>query len=181
MGSLYLSLESGFLCFTAFPDGLVPHLRPASVSFPHLNNFNYQLTPSIILEIVKWRKETGRDCKIIFTAHDYQLVCPNHMLNNPNTHQNCEKCLGGHFVNCMKGKCMRKAGLSVKIYDGLKMAVHFEETDVIGIVPQGRSTSYVDRIMQCEITDAVHLSDDENPERVTAKAIWQPEIECKLL
>ena len=38
----------------------------------HLNNFNYQLTPSIILEIVKWRKETGRDCKIIFTAHDYQ-------------------------------------------------------------------------------------------------------------
>ena len=72
----------------------------------HLNNFNYQLTPSIILEIVKWRKETGRGCKIIFTAHDYQLVCPNHMLNNPNTHQNCEKCLGGHFVNCMKGKCI---------------------------------------------------------------------------
>ena len=72
----------------------------------HLNNFNYQLTPSIILEIVKWRKETGRDCKIIFTAHDYQLVCPNHMLNNPNTHQNCEKCLGGHFVNCMKDKCI---------------------------------------------------------------------------
>jgi len=28
------------------------------------------------------------------------------MLNNPNTHQNCEKCLGGHFVNCMKGKCI---------------------------------------------------------------------------
>ena len=45
----------------------------------HLNNFNYQLTPSIILEIVKWRKETGRECKIIFTAHDYQLVCPNHI------------------------------------------------------------------------------------------------------
>ena len=54
----------------------------------HLNNFNYQLTPSIILEIVKWRKETGHQCKIVFTAHDYQLVCPNHMLNNPNTHQN---------------------------------------------------------------------------------------------
>ena len=28
------------------------------------------------------------------------------MLNNPNTHQNCEKCLGGHFMNCMKGKCI---------------------------------------------------------------------------
>ena len=72
----------------------------------HLNNFNYQLTPSMILEIVKWRKETNHQCKIVFTAHDYQLVCPNHMLNNPNTDQNCEKCLGGHFMNCMKGKCI---------------------------------------------------------------------------
>lgn len=72
----------------------------------HLNNFNYQLTPSIILEIVKWRIETGRECKIVFTAHDYQLICPNHMLNNPNTHENCEKCLGGHFLNCTKEKCI---------------------------------------------------------------------------
>lgn len=72
----------------------------------HLNNFNYQLTPSVILEIVKWRKETGHLCKILFTAHDYQLVCPNHMCNNPNTHENCEKCLSGQFVNCMKGKCI---------------------------------------------------------------------------
>ena len=68
----------------------------------HINNFNYQLTPSIILEIKKWNK----NCRIVFTAHDYQLVCPNHMCNNPNTHQNCEKCLGGHFINCTKGKCI---------------------------------------------------------------------------
>ena len=68
----------------------------------HINNFNYQLTPSIILEIKNWNK----NCRIIFTAHDYQLVCPNHMCNNPNTHENCEKCLGGHFINCTKGKCI---------------------------------------------------------------------------
>ena len=30
----------------------------------HLNNFNFQLTPSIILEIVKWRKKNKRECKI---------------------------------------------------------------------------------------------------------------------
>lgn len=72
----------------------------------HLNNFTYQLTPSVILEIVKWRKQTGHECKIVFTAHDYNLVCPNHMLNNPNTRENCEKCLGGHFLNCTKGKCI---------------------------------------------------------------------------
>lgn len=72
----------------------------------HLNNFNYQLTPSMILEIKKWSKASGHKCRIVFTAHDYQLVCPNHMCNNPNTHQNCEKCLGGHFLNCVKGKCI---------------------------------------------------------------------------
>lgn len=72
----------------------------------HLNNFNYQLTPSIIMEIVKWRKITGHECKIVFTAHDYQLICPNHMCNNPITHENCEKCLSGQFVNCLKDKCI---------------------------------------------------------------------------
>ena len=71
----------------------------------HLNNFNYQLTPSTLLEIAKWKKE-GHPCRVIFTAHDYQLVCPNHMCNNPNAGENCEKCLGGHFGNCTKGKCI---------------------------------------------------------------------------
>ncbi len=72
----------------------------------HINNFNYQLTPSIILEIRKWEKQTKHKVKIIFTAHDYQLICPNHMLNNPNIHQNCEKCVNGTFLNCVKGKCI---------------------------------------------------------------------------
>lgn len=78
----------------------------------HLNNFNYQLTPSVIVEIVKWKKDTGRKCRIVYTSHDYQLVCPNHLCNNPNTHENCEKCLGGHFSNCIKQKCIH--GSTVK-------------------------------------------------------------------
>ncbi len=72
----------------------------------HLNNFNFQLTPSIILEIRKWERQSGHKCRIVFTAHDYQLVCPNHMCRNPRTEQNCEKCLGGHFWNCARGKCI---------------------------------------------------------------------------
>ena len=68
----------------------------------HLNNFNYQLTPSIILEIRKWSKT----CKILYTAHDYQLVCPNHMCRTVISNENCEKCLGGHFFHCTKGKCI---------------------------------------------------------------------------
>ena len=70
----------------------------------HLNNFNYQLTPSIILEIRKWERQSGHKCKILYTAHDYQLVCPNHMCRSGS--KNCEKCLGGHFWNCTKGRCI---------------------------------------------------------------------------
>lgn len=72
----------------------------------HLNNFNYQLTPSIILEIRKWEKATGHSCKILYTAHDYQLICPNHMCHQPATHTNCEQCLKGQFLNCAKNKCI---------------------------------------------------------------------------
>ena len=72
----------------------------------HLNNFNYQLTPAILLEIENWRKEHQRECKIIYTAHDYNLICPNHLCRNPITNENCEKCFGGHFGNCVKGKCI---------------------------------------------------------------------------
>lgn len=72
----------------------------------HLNNFNYQLTPSIILEMKKWSKQKGHACRIVYTAHDYQLICPNHQLKNPITHDNCEKCLGGYYGNCVKGKCI---------------------------------------------------------------------------
>lgn len=72
----------------------------------HLNNFNYQLTPSIILEIRKWSREHNHPCKILYTAHDYQLVCPNHMCRNPQRDENCEKCLSGKFLSCTKGKCI---------------------------------------------------------------------------
>lgn len=72
----------------------------------HLNNFNYQLTPSIILEIREWEKETGHPVQIVYTAHDYQLICPNHMLYNPLQHALCEKCVTEGFGSCLKGRCI---------------------------------------------------------------------------
>ncbi|MHB8132225.1 MAG: glycosyltransferase [Mobilitalea sp.] len=75
----------------------------------HLNNFNFQLTPSIIYEIKKFSKQTKQRVQIVFTAHDYQFVCPNHMMNNPITRQNCFKCAGGKFMNCTKGKCIHNS------------------------------------------------------------------------
>ena len=72
----------------------------------HLNNFNYQLTPSIILEIRNYEKRIKGKVKIVYTAHDYQLLCPNHMMNDPNTKKNCEKCIEGKYGNCIKQRCI---------------------------------------------------------------------------
>lgn len=73
----------------------------------HLNNFNYQLTPSIITAVREYEKKAGKKVKIIYTAHDYQLICPNHMLYNNG--KICENCLGGKFINCTKGKCIHSS------------------------------------------------------------------------
>lgn len=78
----------------------------------HLNNFNFQLTPSIIYEIRSFEKKTGRKIQIVYTAHDYQLVCPNHMLRCPVTESNCEKCIDGNYGCCTGGKCIH--GSTVK-------------------------------------------------------------------
>lgn len=75
----------------------------------HLNNINFQITPSIIYEIRKWEKRIGRKVKIIFTAHDYQWVCPNHMMIIPSSGERCFKCKGGHFVNCTKNRCLHNS------------------------------------------------------------------------
>lgn len=96
----------------------------------HLNNFNYQLTPSILLEIQAWRKQTRHPCGILYTAHDYQLICPNHLLHNPASHANCEKCLGGHFQNCMKEKCIH--GSLAKSAVGMAEAVFWNRHGVYG-------------------------------------------------
>ena len=116
----------------------------------HLNNFNYQLTPSVILEIVKWRKETGRECQIYYTAHDYQLICPNHMMNNPATHENCEKCVGGHFGNCVKGKCIH--GSTAKSMVGAAEAFYWNLRGTY---------RYIDKIICC--SEFMKTKLDTNP------------------
>ena len=72
----------------------------------HLNNINFQITPSIIYEIRSFEKKTGKRIKIVFTAHDYQWVCPNHMMYIPHTGEICERCFGGKYANCTKYRCI---------------------------------------------------------------------------
>lgn len=75
----------------------------------HLNNFNFQLTPSIIYAVEDFDKRTGRRTKLVYTAHDYQLICPNHMMYTND--EICEKCIGGNYSNCTKNKCIHNSAL----------------------------------------------------------------------
>ena len=64
----------------------------------HLNNFQRQLSASIIEPIKK------RNIPIVFTAHDVQAICPAiTMLDNEKNI--CEKCMSGKYLNCIKKKC----------------------------------------------------------------------------
>ncbi len=74
----------------------------------HLNNIQFYLTPSIILEIEKYRKSAGKEVKIVYTAHDYQLVCPSHGMFDTDINV-CEKCLSGNYLHCIKTRCMKNS------------------------------------------------------------------------
>ncbi len=78
----------------------------------HLNNFNFQLTPSVLYEIRKYEKDTGEKVKVVFTAHDSQLVCPNHLMQQYISKERCDKCIVGSPWNCAKYKCIH--GSTVK-------------------------------------------------------------------
>lgn len=77
----------------------------------HLNNFNFQLTPSIIYAVKEYDKKYNKKIKLIYTAHDFQLICPNHMMMDIHTNTSCEKCIGNNFKNCAINKCIHNSTL----------------------------------------------------------------------
>ena len=87
----------------------------------HMNNINFQLTPSIIYGIKK------RKIPVVQTVHDYQMICPNHLLYNFDKNIPCEKCVAGSHINCIKNKCIHDSGvksilgvIEAKLYSLLK-------------------------------------------------------------
>ncbi len=66
----------------------------------HFNNINYQLTPSIIDGIA----ELG--IPMVQTVHDFQLICPNHLLLNLRRKKPCDLCVEGNKWNCAYNKCI---------------------------------------------------------------------------
>lgn len=84
-------------------------LRDMNPDVVHLNNINFQLTPSVIYAVRSYEKKTGRRVKLVYTAHDYQWVCPNHMMRIPATGKICFACRDGHFGACSKNRCIHNS------------------------------------------------------------------------
>jgi glycosyltransferase involved in cell wall biosynthesis len=60
------------------------------------------------------------------------------MMNNPNTKENCEKCLGGHYMNCLRGRCIH--GSSARSAIGVMEALYWKTR---------KTYRYFDRIICC--------------------------------
>jgi len=66
----------------------------------HLNNINFQLTPSVIDAC------RAKGVPMVQTAHDFQVVCPNHLLLNLQEKRPCERCVNSNKWACAKHKCI---------------------------------------------------------------------------
>ena len=86
-------------------------LRDMDPDVVHLNNINFQLTPSVIDAVRAYEKKGGHRIRLVYTAHDYQWVCPNHMMRIPSTGRICFDCREGNFGACSKNRCIHDSGL----------------------------------------------------------------------
>lgn len=107
-------------------------LRDMNPDVVHLNNINFQLTPSVIYAVRSYEKKTGRRVKIVYTAHDYQWVCPNHMMRIPSTGRICFACRDGQFGNCSKNRCIHNS--RIKSLLGTIEAKFYEKRRTYGLV-----------------------------------------------
>ena len=98
----------------------------------HLNNINFQLTPSVIYAVRAYERKCGRQIRIVYTAHDYQWVCPNHMMRIPSTGTICFACRGGDYIQCGKNRCIHNS--KVKSLLGTMEAKYYTKRKTYGMV-----------------------------------------------
>jgi glycosyltransferase involved in cell wall biosynthesis len=70
----------------------------------HLNNIHTHISP-VIAEIAH-----NKGLKVIWTLHDYKLLCPSYLCLNGEG-EICEKCFGEKKNNCTKERCIKNKWL----------------------------------------------------------------------
>jgi len=79
-------------------------LETTKIDIAHLNNIHNYLTPSIIPLLKK------RNVQVIWTLHDYKILCPNTTFLSREVV--CEACKGGKFYNCTLKRCKKGSALA---------------------------------------------------------------------
>jgi glycosyltransferase involved in cell wall biosynthesis len=72
----------------------------------HLQNIHAHITPSIIFEAKQ------RNLPVVWTLHDYKLICPNSHFLIDVSGKICEACINGVFLNAMLKRCKKDSFLA---------------------------------------------------------------------
>lgn len=72
----------------------------------HFNSCNVSAAPILLNEIKKWKNQTKKNSSVVYTAHNYELICLTHDLYNSKKNKICEKCIKGNQSDCIKEKCL---------------------------------------------------------------------------
>ena len=102
-------------------------IKETKPDIAHLHIFQHQLSPSILDVLKKY------DIPTVYTAHDLKMLCLNYVMM---THgELCEKCKGGHYINCLKQKCVKNSTLksTINVVEGYlhKWRKSYDAIDVI--------------------------------------------------
>ncbi|MBI4142800.1 glycosyltransferase [Candidatus Uhrbacteria bacterium] len=100
-------------------DALLAVARP---DVAHLQNFAHQLSPSI-LPVLK-----RHGVPIVWTLHDYKLLCPNYRMYTKGLP--CERCKGHSYANAIRYNCMGRMGASATV--AAEMVLHHSLMNVYG-------------------------------------------------
>ncbi len=121
-GSLIYSFEA-----RAKFDALLREFKPDII---HLNNVHRQLTLSIL--DAPYLKE--HHVPVVYTAHDYILLCPAYTMVNGRG-EICDACLDKHFIHATKNVCVKgsraKSALATLEAEFLKFHHAYDKIDLI--------------------------------------------------
>lgn len=108
-------------------EALLEEFKPDVI---HMNNVHRQLTLSI-LDAPYLKKH---HVPVVYTAHDYILVCPAYTMVNGHG-EVCDACLDKHFIHAVKDACVKgsraKSALATMEAEFLKLHHSYDKIDLI--------------------------------------------------
>lgn len=108
-------------------ESLLEEFKPDVI---HMNNVHRQLTLSI-LDAPYLKKH---HVPVVYTAHDYILVCPAYTMVNGHG-EVCDACLDKHFMHAVKNACVKgsrvKSALATMEAEFLKLHHSYDKIDLI--------------------------------------------------